>query len=121
MAEIEPALLTRLELEWILGRRSNLPKKTERELRYRINKKVRIFMHTELPILKDKGFAAALGNDAAVTNSGSTVRSSKADSRVAPDDTKSKPNESELYEKGCSGRDLNPGSATRKRNLSDDI
>ena len=55
MSEIEPALLTRLELEWILGKRSNLPKKTERDLRYRISKKVRIFMHTELPILKDKG------------------------------------------------------------------
>jgi hypothetical protein len=105
MSEIEPALLTRLELEWILGRRSNLPKKTERDLRYRISKKVRIFMHTELPILKDKGFAAALDNDAAVTNSGSTVRSSKVVSRVAPGDTKSKPNESELYE----NRMLRPG------------
>jgi hypothetical protein len=48
---------------------------------------------------------------------GSTVRLSKADSRVAPDDTKSKPKESELYEKGCSGRDLNPGSATRKSSI----
>jgi hypothetical protein len=105
MSEIEPALLTRLELEWILGKRSNLPKKTERDLRYRISKKVRIFMHTELPTLKDKGFAAALGNDAAVTNSGCTVRSSKADSRVAPDDTISKPKSIEVYD----NRMLRPG------------
>jgi hypothetical protein len=63
MSEIQPALLTPLELEWLLGKTNNLSKKTERDLRYRINKKIRIFMHTELPLLKDRGFAAALGND----------------------------------------------------------
>ncbi|HZB00261.1 MAG TPA: hypothetical protein VE308_04480 [Nitrososphaera sp.] len=86
MSEIQPALLTRSELEWLLGKTSNLSKKTERDLRYRINKKVRIFMQTELPLLKDRGFAAALGNDAAAISSGSglghcpgcTVRSSIA-------------------------------------------
>jgi hypothetical protein len=70
MSEIQPALLTQLELEWLLGKTNNLSKKTERDLRYRINKKIRIFMHTELPLLKDRGFAAALGNDAAAISSG---------------------------------------------------
>jgi hypothetical protein len=64
MSEIQPALLTQLELEWLLGKTNNLSKKTERDLRYRINKKIRIFMHTELPLLKDRGFAAAVDNDA---------------------------------------------------------
>ena len=73
MSEVEPALLTRLELEWILGKRSNLPKKTELDLRYRIRRKVRIFINNELPLLKDRGFAAALDNDAAAISSGSSI------------------------------------------------
>jgi hypothetical protein len=48
-----------------------------------------------------------------------TVPSSIADSRVAHNETKSKPKESEEYEKRCSSRDLNPGSATRKANPSE--
>jgi len=36
-------------------------------LRYRINKKVRIFMQTELQLLKDRGFAAGIGSDAAIS------------------------------------------------------
>jgi hypothetical protein len=47
-----------------------LSKKVERDLRYRINRKIKIFMQTELPLLKEKGFAAALGNDAAAISSG---------------------------------------------------
>jgi hypothetical protein len=39
-------------------------------LRYRINKKLKVFMQTELPLLKDRGFATALGNDAVAINSG---------------------------------------------------
>ena len=70
MSEIQPALLTRSELEWLLGKTAHLSKKTERDLRYRINKKVRIFMQTELPLLKDRGFAAVIGNDTAATNRG---------------------------------------------------
>ena len=66
-------------------------------------------MKTELPLLKDKGFAAALGSDAAVISSGCTVRSSIADSRVAPDDTNSKPKQIDNYEK----RMLRPGFEPR--------
>src|ERR671918_3229650 len=106
MSEIQPALLTQLELEWLLGKRSNLSKKTERDLRYRINRKLRIFMHTELPLLKDRGFAAALGNDAAISSGSGiglcphcTIRSSIADARVALNEMKSKPKEAEEYEK----------------------
>jgi hypothetical protein len=71
MSEMNPALLTRAELDWLVGRScTNLSKKTERDLRYRINKKLKVFMKTELPLLKDRGFAAALGNDAAAISSG---------------------------------------------------
>jgi hypothetical protein len=91
MSEIQSALLTQLELEWLVGKRSNLSKKAERDLRYRINRKLRIFMHTELPLLKNRGFAAALGNDAAISSDSGiglcphcTVRSSIAAARVAP-------------------------------------
>jgi hypothetical protein len=71
LSEIQPALLTRAELDWLVGRSStNLSKKTERDLRYRINKKLKVFMQTELPLLEDRGFAAALGNDAAAISSG---------------------------------------------------
>jgi hypothetical protein len=90
MSEIQPALLTKLEIEWLLGKTSNLSKKTERDLRYRINRKIRIFMQIELPLLKERGFAAAIGNDAAISCGGighypgCTIRSSIADARVAP-------------------------------------
>jgi hypothetical protein len=52
---------------------------------------------------------------------GSTLPSSKADSRVAPDEMKSIQRDREDYEKeeGYSGRDLNPGSATRKAAMLD--
>jgi hypothetical protein len=105
MSEIQPALLTRSELEWLLGKTSNLSKKTERDLRHRINKKLRIFMHTELPLLKDRGFTAAVGNAAAAISSGCTVRSSIVDARVSPNQTKSKPKEAEEHE----NRMLRPG------------
>ena len=51
-----------------------------------------------------------------------TVPSSIADSRVAPKETKSTQREAVEYEKEeerCSGRDLNPGSATRKAAMLD--
>ncbi len=105
ISEIQPALLTQLELEWLLGKRSNLSKKTERDLRYRIIGNL-IFMHTELPLLKNREFAAALGNDAAISSGSGiglcprcTIRSSIADSRVAPHETEPKLKQAEEYEK----------------------
>jgi hypothetical protein len=103
------------------GEKSNLSKKTERDLRYRTNKKVRIFMHNELPLLKERGFAAALYNDAAVINSGGlghcsccTVRSSIAAAKVAPNQTNSKPNELQVYEKRMLRPGFEPGISDSK-------
>jgi hypothetical protein len=82
-------------------------------------------VQAELPLLKERGFAAAIGNDVAISSAGRghypkcTVRSSITDERVAPVETKSTPKEAEDFKKGCSGRDLNPGSATRKAAMLD--
>ncbi len=114
MSETKRALLTRSEIDWLLGKSANLSKKTERDLRYRINRKIRIFMQTELPLLRERGFAAALSNDAAVTNSGRTVRSSIVDLRVAPDETKSKPKDAEVYEKRMLRPGFEPGISDSK-------
>ena len=104
--DIQTALLSRSEIEWLSGRRQ-LSKHYERKMRAVLNKKLRTWERLERPLLEAHGFlAATIGSSGATTGSsgighypGCTVRSSKADSRVAPDDTKSKPNESELYEK----------------------
>jgi hypothetical protein len=101
MSEIQPALLTQLELEWLLGKTNNLSKKTEHDLRYRINKKVRIFMHTELPLLKDRGFAAALGNDAAAISSGGTGERSLVGRGIANPEVKSNKVVSDKKDKGA--------------------
>jgi hypothetical protein len=102
MSEIEPALLTRFELEWILGKRSDLSKKTERDLRYRINKKLRIFMHSELSLLKERGFAAALGNDAAISSGGSGIGERRLVGRgIAKPELKSNKDVSDKNDKGA--------------------
>jgi hypothetical protein len=62
----------------------------------------------ERPLLEAHGFLAATISSSGVTTDssgighypGCAVRSSIADSRVAPDDTKSKLNESQVYEEG---------------------
>ena len=126
--DIQTALLTRSEIEWLLRKRQ-LSKHYERKMRAVINKKLRTWEQLERPLLEAHGFLAATISSSGVTTDssgighypGCTVRSSKADSRVAPDEMKSIQRDREDYEKeeGCSGRDLNPGSATRKAAMLD--
>ncbi len=113
MSEIQTALLTRSELEWFLGKTSPLSKKVEHDLRYRINRKIRFFMQTELPLLNERGFATALGHDA-VTNSGCTVRSSIADSRVEPNEPKLNRIDRTEYEKRMLRPGFEPGISDSK-------
>lgn len=96
-----------------------------------LDKKLRIWEQLERPLLEAHRFQAAtisssgvtIGSSSLAQYNGATVRSSIADARVAPNETKSKPKEAVEYEKeeeeeeGCSGRDLNPGSATRKSSI----
>jgi hypothetical protein len=124
--DIQTALLTRSEFEWLSGKRQ-LSKHYERKMRAVLNKKLQTWEQLERPLLEAHGFLAATISSCGATTGSSgighysvcTVRSSIADARVAPNDTKSKPNELQVYEKGCSGRDLNPGSATRKAAMLD--
>jgi len=52
------ALLTRSEIEWLLGNRQ-LSKSYERKMRAVLNKKVRTWEHLERPLLEAHGFLAA--------------------------------------------------------------
>ena len=49
------ALLTRREKDWIL-RKASVSKAIERDIRYRIRKKMEILRNEELPLLMDSGF-----------------------------------------------------------------
>jgi hypothetical protein len=121
-------LLTRSDIEWLLGKRQ-LSKHYERKMRAVVNKKLRTWEQLERLLLEAHGFlAATISSSGATTDSSGighcpgcgTVRSSIADSRVAPrEEIEQKPEGKEEYEKGCSGRDLNPGSATRKAAMLD--
>src|SRR5918997_975229 len=108
----------------------SIVEKYERKMRDIINKKLRTWEQFERPLLQAHGFLAATISSSGVTTysssgshypDGSTVRSSIADARVAPNEPKSTQIYREEYEKeeGCSGRDLNPGSATRKAAMLD--
>jgi hypothetical protein len=124
--DIQTALLTRSEIEWLLGKRQ-FSKSYERKMRAVLNKKIRTWEQLERPLLEAHGFlVATISSSGATTGSssihhhtGETVRSSIAAARVAPDESKSTPKEANNYENRCSGRDLNPGSATRKAAMLD--
>jgi hypothetical protein len=49
------ALLTRREKDWIVGKIS-VSKTIERDIRYRIRKKIEILHNEELPLLMNRGF-----------------------------------------------------------------
>src|SRR5215212_5902017 len=104
--DIPTALLTRSEIEWLLGKRQ-LSKHYERKMRAVLNKKLRTWEQLERPLLEAHGFlAATISSSGATTGSsgidrcsGCSVRSSIVDSRVAPSETKSTQREAEQYEK----------------------
>jgi hypothetical protein len=96
--DMQTALLTRSETEWLLGKRQ-LSKNYERKMRAVLNKKLRTWEQLERPLLEAQGFlAATISSSGATTGSsgighypGCTIRSSIADSRVAPREMKQKP------------------------------
>ena len=55
MSEIEPALLTRSEIEWLLGNKQ-VSKLYERKIRHSIKKKIQTLTELEIPLLLDRGF-----------------------------------------------------------------
>jgi hypothetical protein len=121
--DVQTALLTRSELEWLLRKRQ-LSKHYERKMRAILNKKLRNWEQLERPLLEAHGFLAATISSSGVTigssgvgqYSGCTVRSSKADSRVAPDEMKSIQRDGKEY-KRMLRPGFEPGSATRKSSI----
>ena len=82
--DIQTALLTRSEIEWLLGKRQ-LSKHYERKMRVVPNKKLRTWEQLERPLLEAQGFLAATTDSSGIGRySHYTVRSSIADERVAP-------------------------------------
>ena len=90
--DIQTALLTRSEIEWLLGKRQ-LPKDYERKMRAVLNKKLRTWEQLERPLLEAHGLLAATISSSGATTCSSgighylgcgTIRSSIADARVAP-------------------------------------
>ena len=55
MSEIQPALLTRSEIDWLLGNKE-VSKLYERKIRYSIKKKIETLTELEIPLLVDRGF-----------------------------------------------------------------
>src|SRR5215208_1271110 len=71
MSEIQPALLTRSEIEWLLGNK-RVSKLYERKIRHSIKKKIQTLAELEIPLLTHRGFnVTAYCN--AVTSGGNTV------------------------------------------------
>ena len=56
MSEIQPALLTRSEIEWLLGNKE-VSKLYERKIRCSIKKKIETLTELEIPLLVDMGFS----------------------------------------------------------------
>jgi hypothetical protein len=76
-------LLTRSEIEWLLGKRQ-LSKHYERKMRAVLNKKLQTWEQLERPLLEARGFLAATISSSGIGHySHSTIRSSIAGSRVA--------------------------------------
>jgi hypothetical protein len=135
--------LTKAETDFLLNKRE-FTRDQQYYLKSRLLKKIKLLFATELPLIaKNRYFLpfdlAAFSKDLAAGckvspndskykvaqqakelaeeghYSNCTVRSSIADERVASVEMEPRPKEVEEYTKeGCSGRDLNPGSATRK-------
>ena len=55
MSEIQPALLTRSEIDWLLGNKE-VSKLYERKIRYSIKKKIETLTELEIPLLMHRGF-----------------------------------------------------------------
>jgi hypothetical protein len=72
MSGIQPALLTRSEIDWLLGNKE-VSKLYERKLRYSIKKKIETLTELEIPLLAGRGFnVTTYGNG--VTANGNASR-----------------------------------------------
>jgi hypothetical protein len=104
--DIQTALLTRSEIEWLLGKRQ-MSKNYERNMRAVLNKKVRTWEQLERALLEAHGFlAATISSSGATTGSSGigpysdcTVRSGVAECRVVSHEREQKQGGKEEYNK----------------------
>lgn len=54
-SNIQPALLTKSEIDWLEGNNAKLSKSYEYKMRSNIKKKLRIFVDLELPLIQKSG------------------------------------------------------------------
>jgi hypothetical protein len=66
MSEIQPALLTRTEIDWLLGNKE-VSKLYERKIRYSIKKKIETLTELEIPLLMHRGFNVTTHSNAVTT------------------------------------------------------
>ena len=118
----QTAFLTRSEIEWLSGKRQ-LTKHYERKMRAILNRKLRTWKQLECPLLEARGFLAATTSSSGATTVSSgidhcphccTVRSSIADSRVAPIEAKSNLTDGIEYEKRMLRPGFEPGISDSK-------
>jgi hypothetical protein len=99
----KPALLTRTEIEWLLGKYHG-SRKFEKTMRYRIRQKIKSLIDYEIPMLVDKDFLT-IGRLTAtvITNSNRVINNDHYDKLEKAQ------NELHWQKEGSLGRDLDPG------------
>jgi hypothetical protein len=68
---IRPSLLTRCEIDWLLGNKQ-VSDTYERKMRCIINRKLQILTKFEIPLLLDKGFNVTADSSSVTTGSNTT-------------------------------------------------
>jgi hypothetical protein len=98
------ALLTKTELEWLLGK-IQVSKVYEYRIKSDIKKKLQIFQQLELPLLMEKGFISPSSYNSSLSvytqnlSANPQLHESTKGARIEPLETK----------QGSLGRDLDPG------------
>ena len=98
------ALLTKTELEWLLGK-IQVSKVYEYRIKSDIKKKLQIFQQLELPLLMEKGFISPSSYNSSLSvytqnlSANPQLYESTKEARIVPFKTK----------QGSLGRDLDPG------------
>jgi hypothetical protein len=83
--DVKPALLTRSEVDWLLGNRQ-FSKPYERKLKHGINKKLRTLLQIEVPLLRANGFNITIGCNAATASSNDPLPIAQSSSRMIKND-----------------------------------
>ena len=101
MSKIQPALLTRSEIEWQLGNKE-VSNSYERKIRCSIKKKIETLTELEIPLLVDKGFSVTThGNGVTIGGYASGLGEDSLVGGIANPELISNINVSEKKDKGA--------------------